>query len=143
MTTIVMSQEERQAAVDEVLSTHVPLGRSEPHLGSLYADVVMPAMPALPLSPDITPLTHTATNNTGSGSSTSSNSKSGSSDDDLWPPELSSLPLMKTPVEASRKYPSSLKGVASGVRSALVRVRGSWYRLKGSGNNDEGFPAEV
>ncbi len=33
----------------------------------------------------------------------------------------------------------SLRQVASGVRSALVKVDGVWYRLKGCGNNGDGF----
>ena len=34
---------------------------------------------------------------------------------------------------------SVFPGVASGIRSALILVEGKWYRLKGCGNNDEGF----
>lgn len=33
-----------------------------------------------------------------------------------------------------------LTGVASGVRSALVCLGGTWFRLKGCGNHDQGFP---
>lgn len=33
----------------------------------------------------------------------------------------------------------NVSAVASGVRSALVRVQGRWYRLKGCGNNFDGF----
>eukprot|EP00455_Lapot_gusevi_P023869 TRINITY_DN2478_c0_g1_i1.p1 TRINITY_DN2478_c0_g1~~TRINITY_DN2478_c0_g1_i1.p1 ORF type:complete len:528 (-),score=190.56 TRINITY_DN2478_c0_g1_i1:96-1592(-) len=46
-------------------------------------------------------------------------------------------PLLKVPQEdPAEKIP----GVKSGVRSALVKLGGRWYRLKGCGNNDQGFP---
>ena len=31
------------------------------------------------------------------------------------------------------------KAFASGVRSSTFKLDGQWYRLKGNGNNDEGF----
>ena len=46
-------------------------------------------------------------------------------------------PLIK--VRESEAPPGALRGVASGTRSALVKIEGVWYRLKGCGNNDEGF----
>lgn len=43
-------------------------------------------------------------------------------------------PLIKT------KLPSRLKGIISGTRSALIKSNLSkWYRLKGCGNNSDGF----
>jgi hypothetical protein len=54
----------------------------------------------------------------------------------LFPPELQS-PLIKVPLETGGV--NALRGVASGTRSALIKVGHSWYRLKGCGNNDEGF----
>ena len=53
----------------------------------------------------------------------------------LWPEQLR-FPLIK--VKTSTKK-NKLKAYASGCRSACVKVDGSWYRLKGSGNNDDGF----
>lgn len=62
------------------------------------------------------------------------------------PPELRA-PLIKVPAPASAtsaaasSAPPLLRGYASGVRSALVRLRGgTWYRLKGCGAGDAGFP---
>jgi len=52
-----------------------------------------------------------------------------------WP-TLLQAPLLKVKEEEAIK---DLKAVASGVRSCLVKLEGKWYRLKGSGNNDEGF----
>ncbi|CAK8992526.1 unnamed protein product [Durusdinium trenchii] len=58
-----------------------------------------------------------------------------------WPLELWTMPLMKVPQRSSSSTaPSALRGLASGVRSALVKVKGQWFRLKGCGNRDEGFP---
>lgn len=51
-----------------------------------------------------------------------------------WPAFLAQ-PLIKVP-EASEGEP---KAFASGVRSCLVKLDGKWFRLKGSGNNDEKF----
>ena len=36
-----------------------------------------------------------------------------------------------------------LHAVASGTRSCLVKVGGEWWRLKGSGNHDQGFVLRV
>lgn len=52
-----------------------------------------------------------------------------------WPEGLRQ-PLIKVVNDPAAKGP---KAVASGVRSCLVKLDGRWYRLKGSGNNDEGF----
>ena len=30
-----------------------------------------------------------------------------------------------------------------GTRSAVIEIRGKWYRLKGCGNNSEGFVVEM
>jgi len=52
----------------------------------------------------------------------------------FWPEGLR-RPLIKVP-QASAGEP---KAVASGCRSCLVKLNGSWYRLKGCGNNADGF----
>lgn len=55
-------------------------------------------------------------------------------------PELLRLPLLKCPESDSNiAYPA----IASGVRSALIKVDSTWYRLKGCGNNIDGFPMKV
>ncbi|GAB5360400.1 hypothetical protein AAMO2058_000624600 [Amorphochlora amoebiformis] len=61
-----------------------------------------------------------------------------SSDLSSWPAILQK-PLLKVPL--SEKH--DLKGYACGVRSAIVKVEGQWYRLKGCGNNDQGFPIRI
>ena len=61
-----------------------------------------------------------------------------------WPKLLRS-PLIKVPEsECTTKndYPD-LKAFASGVRSACVKLNDKWYRLKGSGNNNQGFPIKT
>ncbi len=45
------------------------------------------------------------------------------------------VPLVKT----RSRQENSLEAVASGVRSALVKVGSKWYRLKGCGNHEDGF----
>lgn len=53
-------------------------------------------------------------------------------------PEIFHTPLMK----CSPQHPDCLHelyGVKSGVRSALIKHNNTWYRLKGCGNNEEGF----
>ena len=59
--------------------------------------------------------------------------------------DLSSLPeFLRRPVmKVKTKHDSSPYGVASGCRSGLLRLDGKWYRLKGCGNNDEGFVVRV
>ncbi len=52
------------------------------------------------------------------------------------PSELAA-PLLKA--EPAGAPPGALLGLASGARSALVRVGGVWYRLKGSGMHTLGF----
>lgn len=52
------------------------------------------------------------------------------------PSQLKS-PLIKVP-EDSKEI--AFTGVRSGVRSGLIPIDGKWYRLKGCGNNDQGFP---
>ena len=42
-------------------------------------------------------------------------------------------------VEESAAAASVLLGYASGVRSAVLKVEGQWYRLKGCGNHEAGF----
>lgn len=78
------------------------------------ADVVVPAIPALDvcLKEGSTP----------------------SSDTSDWPAGLRQ-PLLKR----QGASPDEPKAYGSGVRSTLVKVEGKWYRLKGSGNDDEGF----
>jgi len=51
-----------------------------------------------------------------------------------WP-EFLQKPLLKV----KSPQPDTPKAYASGVRSSLVKLGEKWYRLKGSGNNDEGF----
>ena len=53
-----------------------------------------------------------------------------------WPAALR-RPLIKA--KHTGGHPGIAKAVASGVRSALVKIGSTWYRLKGCGNNDEGF----
>eukprot|EP00927_Polykrikos_kofoidii_P009836 TRINITY_DN14122_c0_g1_i1.p1 TRINITY_DN14122_c0_g1~~TRINITY_DN14122_c0_g1_i1.p1 ORF type:complete len:601 (-),score=91.54 TRINITY_DN14122_c0_g1_i1:306-2024(-) len=53
-----------------------------------------------------------------------------------WPEQLRA-PLIKVPQD--RRSDVCPKAFASGVRSAVVKLGGQWYRLKGCGNNDNGF----
>ena len=80
--------------------------------GTDVADVIVPAVPAREL--------HQAGNAT---------------PPTQWPAPLGCVrPLLKV-----RSHDSTATAVASGVRSALLRADdGKWYRLKGSGNHDEG-----
>lgn len=48
-------------------------------------------------------------------------------------PALLSEPLLKS-------SNGQIVGYQSGVRSALIKVGSNWYRLKGCGNNYDGFP---
>jgi hypothetical protein len=86
----------------------------------LTPDVILPAIPALDY-------THR------DPSFLTSNSNIAPSD---LPHELA-MPLIKIPLMNARE--DTLRGVASGTRSALVKVDNEWFRLKGCGNNDEGF----
>jgi hypothetical protein len=83
--------------------------------GSDVADIVIPGIPAL----DIECVS-------ACGPST---------DVSEWPAFLRS-PVIKTDGPSEGECP---KAVASGVRSALVKLDGLWYRLKGCGNGSEGF----
>ena len=51
-----------------------------------------------------------------------------------WPQQLR-RPLVKV----DQRVPGAPKAVASGIRSALTKVDGQWYRLKGCGNHNDGF----
>ena len=51
-----------------------------------------------------------------------------------WPAALRQ-PLLKVPAPVA----GAPKAFASGCRSACAKIDGAWYRLKGSGNNDQGF----
>jgi hypothetical protein len=55
-------------------------------------------------------------------------------------PDLLRLPLLKCPESESIV---TYTGIASGVRSGLVKVDSTWYRLKGCGNNADGFLMKV
>mmetsp|Transcript_21614 Transcript_21614/g.40034 ORF Transcript_21614/g.40034 Transcript_21614/m.40034 type:complete len:702 (+) Transcript_21614:50-2155(+) len=64
-------------------------------------------------------------------------------DVDEWP-EFMQTPLIKVGKNVPEymwKMPpgAPTKAFASGVRSCIFKLKGSWYRLKGCGNNDEGF----
>lgn len=112
----------REAAAARVLRRQQPLA----DLGEDYRNVVVPAMPALDWGRE-----DLAAVAAGAFPST-------------LPPELATLPLLKVSrASAEAQEPSALSGLASGVRSALVRVRGRWWRLKGCGNRDQGFPVEA
>ena len=59
----------------------------------------------------------------------------------VWPQALKK-PLIKVGKNITKtNQPGNgiTKAYASGVRSAVVKVGQTWYRLKGCGNNDEGF----
>lgn len=59
-------------------------------------------------------------------------------------PEVIQRPLIKCHVNESTISESVCKGVASGRRSALIKIaNGKWYRLKGCGNDNEGFPVRL
>jgi hypothetical protein len=51
-------------------------------------------------------------------------------------PDIFTTPLIKCP---SSDPSIVISGVASGVRSGLIKIGGHWYRLKGCGNHDQGF----
>ena len=70
-----------------------------------------------------------------------------STDVSAWP-ELLQKPLLKVPLGCADAIPG-VKAVASGCRSCLVKLpaaggggggaNANWFRLKGSGNHDQGF----
>jgi hypothetical protein len=59
---------------------------------------------------------------------------------DALPVELR-RPLLK--VREAEAGEGAIRGVASGTRSALIKLGSTWYRLKGCGNNDEGFTVKT
>ena len=59
---------------------------------------------------------------------------------ELLSPELLRQPLIKVNPAKSAVV---LEGRASGTRSAVAKIDGTWYRLKGCGNHDEGFPVRT
>lgn len=118
--------DERRAA-----ATAIALKRRRPleDLGVEYKDAVVPAMPALDWERGLPGLPSL-------GRAVAAEA--------TWPAELATLPLLKVPAGAeAARAPSALRGVASGVRSALVKARGRWWRLKGCGQRDQGFPVET
>ena len=59
-------------------------------------------------------------------------------------PEVIQRPLIKCPENYSTISESLCVGIASGRRSALIKLaNGKWYRLKGCGNDCEGFPVRL
>ena len=82
-------------------------------LGEAYATLLVPAIPA----PDIA-------------------YEEADVAEGVLPPQLGG-PVVK--VEGEEGGGEVVYGVASGVRSGLAKVDGVWYRLKGCGNNNEGF----
>jgi len=116
----------RAEGVARALARRQPLA----HLGEEYANAVVPAMPAL----DWERQEAADVSATSAGAATCSLSGG-------LPADLAVLPMLKVPPSSAEAgLPSVLRGVASGVRSALVRADGRWWRLKGCGNRDEGFP---
>lgn len=101
-------------AVDRsVPGLSIVLSRNKPIPVPGGIDVVLPAIPALDIIQ-----THELSKNS---------SKL---------PEVLRHPLIKTPLNDPR---ATVIGFVSGVRSGLIKVGTTWYRLKGSGNNDKGF----
>ena len=90
------------------------------------ADIIVPAIPALDIG--IAPGDAAA--------------QTRSADVSTWPAFMQS-PLLKVgmniPAGLIKKHPDGpSKAFASGVRSCTMKIGEKWYRLKGSGNNDEG-----
>lgn len=107
----------RAELVKQAMARRRPLS----HLGEDYSNAVVPAMPALDWE-----------------------RVPGGEAAPIWPAALSEMPLLKVPASSlAASHPSALHGVASGVRSALVKLKGQWWRLKGCGNRDQGFPGEA
>lgn len=107
-------------------------------------DIVVPCIPAREISRLAAASTVPSTTTTTGDDTCASAEKNPIA---TWP-QLLRRPLLKVSVEsigdfASEKAPSILlpRAVASGVRSCLVKAEedGRWYRLKGCGNNDQGF----
>lgn len=59
------------------------------------------------------------------------------------PGALTTLPMIKCTELEALQEPSALKCSASGVRSAIVRLNNRAYRIKGCGNNEDGFTIET
>jgi hypothetical protein len=99
--------------------------------------IVVPRIPAV----DIT----TATANLSARSTTAISATSSTDKEVEYSrefPDILKRPLIKCPPD----HPDclhSLYGVVSGVRSGLLKHEGAWYRLKGCGNNEEGFVLRV
>jgi hypothetical protein len=92
-----------------------------------WGDIIVPAIPALDFGPA----------DEGAANAASCTKLS------TWP-EFMRTPLIKVgkniPEGMLREFPGGPeKAFASGVRSCTMKVDGQWYRLKGCGNNDEGF----
>lgn len=51
-------------------------------------------------------------------------------------PKIFMTPLIKCPADDPGVV---ISGLASGVRSGLIKIHNDWYRLKGCGNHDQGF----
>ncbi len=62
----------------------------------------------------------------------------------VWPAELA-RPVVKGPLSDETNGLCAVPARPSGVRSALAfcASTGKWYRLKGCGNNDQGFTTRV
>lgn len=97
------------------------------------ADIVVPAIPALEIGQrELNP-------NRQRGGMDDSDDELEEGHISQWP-LLLRKPLIKVPADkASLRGALGPKAFASGVRSALIKLNSKWYRLKGSGNNDEGF----
>eukprot|EP00299_Pterocystis_sp_00344_P007583 c2519_g1_i1.p1 GENE.c2519_g1_i1~~c2519_g1_i1.p1 ORF type:complete len:1392 (+),score=412.82 c2519_g1_i1:290-4177(+) len=112
---------ESQETIAQLKSLALSRSKTLSHLGIEYSNTVVPAPPAFdPL------LTNTEI-------------------EILFPylpKELGTLPLVKVTAAEASRFPSSITGFASGRRSALVRVNGRWYRLKGCGDETNGFPVQ-
>mmetsp|Transcript_22366 Transcript_22366/g.26394 ORF Transcript_22366/g.26394 Transcript_22366/m.26394 type:complete len:535 (+) Transcript_22366:62-1666(+) len=110
---------EWELALKETLALTEPLT----HLGSDYSNIVQPCIVAVPCVRNKEP----------------PQQKSKTEEDEHSIP-YSSNPLLKIPESQSTDL--TLVGVASGVRSAIVKLGGKWTRLKGCGNHDQGFPVQ-
>jgi len=95
--------------LDGVEDPRVRMG-SQAHLGDEYANLRVPAVPAVDIAGDLPAV-----------------------DDQMNLRTELRQPLLKTPI-------GTLVGVASGEDSALVAVGKKWYRLKGCGQFASGFP---
>lgn len=115
------SGQEWDTAVSEAAALSQPLGA----LGDEYSTMVQPGIVAVSCVPNKEPPER----------------KHKKDESDSTPKIPLPSALLKHP--ASTAPASCLIGVASGVRSAIVKHEGRWLRLKGCGNYDEGFPGET